>query len=45
MTDRRRQSMYRKATWDDLEALTALYEKAHDAEEAGLITTGWQRGV
>ena len=37
--------MFRKAAKDDFGDVTALYEKAHDEEEAGLIHTGWQRGV
>jgi ribosomal protein S18 acetylase RimI-like enzyme len=37
--------MFRKAAKDDLGDVAALYEKAHDEEEAGLIHTGWQRGV
>ena len=35
----------RKAEQKDFEAVTALYERAHDAEETGLIHTGWQRGI
>ena len=37
--------MIRKAVSSDLQAIADLYEKAHDAEEAGIIHTGWQRGV
>lgn len=36
---------YRKAGWGDLQAIADLYEKAHDAEEAGVIHTGWLRGI
>ena len=37
--------MIRKATWDDLDAVERLYHETHDAEEAGVITTGWKRMV
>ncbi len=37
--------MIRKATWLDLDAVEQLYNEIHDAEEAGLITTGWQRKI
>lgn len=37
--------MIRKATQEDLEAVVRLYEEMHDAEEAGVISTGWKRGV
>ena len=36
---------FRKAGRDDLDAICRIYEKSHDAEEAGLTTTGWLRGV
>ena len=36
---------FRKATWDDLDAITRIYDRSHDAEEAGLTTTGWVRGI
>ena len=36
---------FRKATSDDLEDIVRIYEKSHDAEEAGLTTTGWKRGI
>lgn len=36
---------FRKAGWNDLDAICGIYEKSHDAEEAGLSTTGWLRGV
>ena len=35
----------RKALWEDLDTLEALYTEIHDAEEAGQLTTGWLRGV
>ena len=37
--------MIRRATSRDLPAIAALYERIHDAEAAGRITTGWLRGV
>lgn len=37
--------MIRKATWSDLDAVEGLCNEIHDAEEAGIITTGWLRGV
>ena len=36
---------FRKATSDDLEDIVRIYERSHDAEEAGLTTTGWKRGI
>ena len=36
---------FRKATSDDLEDIVRIYDKSHDAEEAGLTTTGWKRGI
>ena len=36
---------FRKATGDDLDAIDMIYERTHDAEEAGLTTTGWVRGI
>ena len=35
----------RNATEGDISAVAALYEQVHDAEEAGLLTIGWARGV
>lgn len=35
--------MIRKATPADIPAVSLLYEKIHDAEEAGLLTIGWER--
>jgi len=37
--------MIRKATWSDLDAVEQLYNEIHDAEESGIITTGWQRSI
>lgn len=37
--------VYRKATALDIDAVESIYNHIHDAEEAGLITTGWIRGV
>ena len=37
--------MIRKAEAEDLEAVDRLYGEIHDAEEAGLITTGWIREI
>ena len=36
---------FRKANKDDLDAIDRIYERSHDAEEAGLTTTGWVRGI
>ena len=36
---------FRKAVRADLDAICMIYERSHDAEEAGLTTTGWLRGV
>ena len=36
---------FRKANKDDIDAIERMYELAHDAEEAGLTTTGWVRGI
>ncbi len=38
-------TVFRKASWDDLDAIARIYDKSHDAEEAGLTTTGWLRNV
>ena len=35
----------RKAAQSDLPGVEALYEEIHDAEEAGIVTTGWLRGI
>ena len=37
--------MIRKGTEADIPAVAAIYEKLHDAEEAGKATIGWIRGV
>ena len=37
--------IFRKADRDDLDAIDRIYERTHDAEEAGLTTTGWVRGI
>ena len=37
--------MFRKADSSDISAIENIYEGTHDAEEAGLTTTSWQRGV
>lgn len=36
---------FRKANTDDLDAIERIYERTHDAEEAGLSTIGWVRGI
>ena len=36
---------FRKAAESDLDAIERIYDKSHDAEEAGLTTTGWLRGI
>ena len=36
---------FRKATKEDTDAIVRIYERTHDAEEAGLTTTGWVRGI
>ena len=35
----------RKAAETDLSEVARIYEAIHTAEEAGTLTTGWQRGV
>ena len=37
--------IFRKARPDDLDAIACIYDRTHDAEEAGLTTTGWVRGI
>ena len=37
--------MIRKATDHDIDAINGIYLAIHDAEEAGVLTTGWLRGV
>lgn len=36
---------FRKADINDLDAIDRIYERTHDAEEAGMTTTGWVRGI
>ncbi|WP_304263792.1 GNAT family N-acetyltransferase [Kallipyga massiliensis] len=36
---------FRKATSRDLMAVGDIYDRIHDHEEAGLLSTGWIRGV
>ena len=36
---------FRKAGLEDVDAIAEIYEKIHDAEEAGELTTGWLRGI
>lgn len=35
----------RKATTQDTDAVTQIYDHIHDCEEAGTMMIGWQRGV
>ena len=37
--------IFRKANRDDLDAIERIYDRTHDAEEAGLTTIGWVRGI
>lgn len=37
--------MIRKATMEDVEAISRIYEDIHTEEEAGRMTIGWIRGV
>lgn len=37
--------MIRKATEADIPGIAGIYERIHDAEAAGRLTTGWLRGV
>ncbi len=37
--------LIRKAREEDIDAVEALYEKIHDAEENGTLTIGWIRGI
>ena len=37
--------MIRKATIDDIPAVSAIYEAIHDGEESGEYVIGWKRGV
>ena len=35
----------RKALTSDLDAVAAIYDRVHDAQDSGQLTTGWIRGV
>ena len=37
--------MIRRATEADIPAIAGIYDRIHDAEAAGQLTTGWLRGV
>ena len=37
--------MIRKATLDDLDAISDIYDAIHDREEAGLAVIGWNRTI
>lgn len=37
--------MIRKAANTDIPRISAIYDRIHDAEEAGRLTTGWLRGI
>lgn len=37
--------MFRKATYEDIDKIAKIYDKAHTLEEQGLTTTGWQRAI
>lgn len=39
------EKIYRLATIEDLDAIDAVYQETHDAEEAGLTTIGWKRAI
>lgn len=39
------EAVIRAATAFDLSSVARLYEEIHDAEAAGLVSTGWLRGV
>ena len=36
---------FRKATAADLDSIEEIYDRIHDAEQAGELTTGWLRGI
>ena len=38
-------TIIRKATAADLSAVESIYDEIHDAEEKGIITTGWLKGI
>ena len=35
----------RRAVFSDIDAVSGIYERIHSAEERGLLSIGWQRGV
>ena len=37
--------MIRKAVKSDLDAVVNIYDEIHQAEEAGIISVGWIRGI
>lgn len=37
--------MIRKAKTADIDSVAKIYDKIHDEEEKGLLTTGWKRGI
>lgn len=37
--------IFRKAERSDIDAIAGIYDRIHDAEEAGLVTIGWERGI
>lgn len=37
--------MFRKATMEDVERITEIYDEIHTENEAGRMTTGWIRGI
>lgn len=37
--------MFRKATIEDVDRITEIYDEIHTENEAGRMTTGWIRGV
>lgn len=37
--------MVRKATSRDIDAIAGIYERIHEAEAAGRLSTGWLKGV
>ncbi len=43
--DMKSELIFRKANRDDLDAIESIYDRTHDAEEAGLTTIGWVRGI
>lgn len=36
---------FRKATRNDIDAVSTIYDRIHDMEEAGKTTIGWVRGI